>query len=303
MSFKNSFKLLTTNFSIVWKQLLYYVLISLFSFGIASCIFLPTVRILVSEGVIAQFKEIFETIYTNPRDVIQACKNATTNMVNTLSDNFSTIGLNVIFSLFFAKIVFDILKYMSFYNVTNIMYMKLTSNLEIGYTSNFISNLWAEFKYAIARFIYTIPFDIIYALLIYGFLSFVNGTITILIGLFLFILLFTVISALKITFFTAHATTMFEKQINPFHAFIAGNKKIAKNFLRILSNSIIVVITIIVSNLILGIFTVGSGLLITIPMSFVFLAIFNLTSYFGASGERYYLSETIIVNPQNSDNV
>ena len=74
-----------------------------------------------------------------------------------------------------------------------------------------------------------------------------------------------------------------------------------KNFAKVFSNAIIVTITIFFVNIFLGVFTVGAGLIITLPTSMVFICIFNLTSYFGSCGERYYLSETVIVNNSTSD--
>ena len=230
MSFKNSFKLLTTNFAIVWKQLLYLLVISIFSFGIAYCIFLPALEILIDNGVISQFSEIFETIYTAPKEIISACKSAIFNLTDVIKSNFSLIGANVIFSIFFAKVIFDILKYMSYYNVTSVMYMKLTSNLEVGYTRNFISNLIPSLRYALSRFVISIPFDVLIILIIIGCLNLFHSTLSVMLGLFIFIALFIVLSAIKITLFTPQATYMIEKQCEPFKAFVSGNKKTYKNF-------------------------------------------------------------------------
>lgn len=301
MTYKNSFKLLTNNFSIVWKQLLYLLLISVFSLGIAYCIFLPVMDILISEGVISQFTEIFETIYTSPRDIVTACKDAFLNLTKVLSANFSKVGVNIIFALFFAKFIFDILKYMSYYNATSVLYMKLTSFLDVGYTRNFISTIGSSIRYALARVVYNLPFDIIVVLLFYAFFIFINGTITIIIGLFVFITLLVVLLACKISLFTPHATYMIENQTPAFKSLFKGHKKISKNFIKIFSNSIIVVISIIFANISIGVFTIGAGLIITLPTSLIFVCIFNLTSYLGACGERYYLSETLIINSPTHD--
>ncbi len=301
MTYKNSFKLLTNNFSIVWKQLLYLIIISMFSFGIAYCIFLPAMKILISEGVIAQFTDIFETIYTSPSDIVTACKDAFLNLTNVLATNFSKVGVNIIFALFFAKFIFDFLKYISYYNATSVLYMKLTSFLDVGYTRNLISTLGSSVRYAFARVIYNLPFDIILALLFYAFFAFINGTITIIIGLFALISLVVLVLAIKISLFTPQACFMIEYQSPAFKSLFKGHKKVTKSFIKIFSNSIIVVISLIAINIAVGVFTVGAGLTITLPTSLIFICIFNLTSYLGACGERYYLSETLIINSPNND--
>jgi hypothetical protein len=45
------------------------------------------------------------------------------------------------------------------------------------------------------------------------------------------------------------------------------------------------------------VFTFFSGLIVTIPATFVLIAIYNLVTYFNEKGVRYYLSNTIIYNP------
>ena len=82
---------------------------------------------------------------------------------------------------------------------------------------------------------------------------------------------------------------------NPFKTAYRAYKS-QKDFSKVFSNAIILVLTIIIVNVIIGVFSVGAGLFITIPASMVLVVIFELISYYTTTKQRYYLSPTIIVD-------
>ena len=90
---------------------------------------------------------------------------------------------------------------------------------------------------------------------------------------------------------------MVENNSDPFIAFGKGLTQVLKNFWKILSISIILILTIIFVNGFIALFTFFAGLIVTIPATFVLIATYNLVTYFNLNGTRYYLSSTIIFNP------
>lgn len=302
MSYRNSLKLLISNFSTVWKQLLYTLIISLLCFGIAYATFLPTISLLKAEGVTGEFSAIFETIYTAPRDLITACRDAFLHLGTVLKANSSSVWASILGTVFFGHVLFNLLKYVSYYNVSYVMQMKMTSYVEVGYTRSLISNIAPASRYALSRFVYSIPFTVLKVLTIFIYLKCATSVLSIVIGLFISSMLLIMIYAIEISLFVGHAPTMINQngEISAFKAFLVGNKQTFKNYARVISNSIVVSLSIIVLNIFLGVFTVGAGLFITIPMSIVFKCIFEQASYLGSRGERYYVAEnTIAVSKDN----
>ena len=279
------------------------IIISLLCFGLAYATLIPTINVLRAEGVLGEFSTIFETIYTAPRDLISACRDAFMHMSNVIQANGSSLWASILFSIVFAFVLYNILKYVSFYNVSYVMQMKMTSFVEVGYTRSLISNFTASLRYAFARFVYSLPFAILKILIIFTYLKFATTPLSIIIGLFLSSMILILVYAVEISFFVGHAPTMLDNggEISAFKAFLQGNKTTFKNYAKVLSNSIVVALSIIVINLFLGVFTIGAGLFITLPMSIVFKSIFELASYFGSRGERYYVAEnTIAVSKDNN---
>ena len=218
------------------------------------------------------------------------------HMSNVINANGASLWASILFSVLFAYVLFNILKYVSFYNVSYVMQMKMTSYVEVGYTRSLISNFTDALRYAFSRFVYTLPFAILKMLIIFTYLKFATSPLSIILGLFLSSMILIMVYAIEISIFVGHAPTMLEKngEISAFKAFLQGNKVVFKNYAKVISNSIVVALSIIVLNIFLGVFTIGAGLFITIPMSIVFKSIFELASYLGSKGERYYVAENTI---------
>lgn len=302
MSYRNSVKLLTSNFNIVWKQLLYMLVVILLVFALAYGTSQPIILKLKTEGVVDEIQNIFENLYTSPKMVISSIADAFNHLTDVIISNFNSLWLSIISTFFIVVILFQFLKSISAYNVSSVMYLKLTSFASIGYTSNLISSLGKSSRFALASIVYKIPFFIIKCLILFAFFKLVSSPLSIIVGLFVVSILFVLLSSIELTFFSSFAPYMLEKNGSAFKAFFKGNKRIIKSYFRIFSNAIIVVLTLIVVNVFLGLFTLGSALLITIPASLVFVCLFNLCAYFGAIGERYYLSKNVITTPITGEN-
>ena len=62
--------------------------------------------------------------------------------------------------------------------------------------------------------------------------------------------------------------------------------------------SVVVLLTAALINGVIAIFTLFAGLLFTIPATCVMLCIFKIVIFLNINGNRYYLSNSVIYNPQ-----
>ena len=299
MSYKNSIKLLSSNFNVVWKQLFYILIFGIISILITYASATPIINLLDEHGVLAEIGEIFQTIYTSPKDVVTAISSTFLHFANVVTTNFGKIWYSVVITNMFAVGLSSILKEVSTYNLFSLMHMKLTSFVDIGYTRNLISTLGQSLRFSLVKILYKIPTAMIKMTILYLYFKLINGPFSIIFGLSIVSMLLILLSSAEITFFAGMAPKMLSRGGNcsAFKAFFSGFKTISKTFGRTFAGAIIVTLTLVLINVFLGLFTIGAGLLITVPASMLFIVLFELTSYFGATGERYYLSSTIIATP------
>lgn len=302
MSYKNSVKLLASNFSIVYKQLLYMIVVVLSVFGLTYAVSQPIINVLDEAGVISEFSKVFESIYTAPKEVLSALTNASTHLLDVLNQNLTKLLPSFIGVFVFLFVLYQILKNISIYNITSLMFMKMTSFTKLGYTRNLISTLYMSFRFSLVKLIMKIPFVVLKAIILICFFRIVRSPLSIILGLFVVILLLILLSSLELLVFSGMAGKMLEQNCSAFKGFFAGCVSVFKKFSRGFSNSLIAVLTLVVVNLFFGLFTFGVGLLITIPASMLFISIFQLATYFGAIGERYYLTKTIVITPLGEEN-
>ena len=75
-----------------------------------------------------------------------------------------------------------------------------------------------------------------------------------------------------------------------------------KQWSKLYSNYVITVYVNIILNVVAGLFTFGSALLITIPTSFMLLLCVQYVNYYTVSGKKYFITyERIATNPDRGD--
>ena len=297
MSYKNSMKLFASNFTLVWKQLA-YLLVCLLLFSLCSYTTItPILDLLKENGVGEDLKTIFNTIYSSPNELALRVSDMLKHIISPILDNFSKIYLSFFGTIILCILLPYVLIQMSVYNISSILHQKFTMNMSVNYTQNMLKTFKQSLKFAFANIILNIPFWAITLVLIEVYLIVSKTVLSAIIGLIVLSFVLIVFIAIRLSLFTYYTAYMVENESSPFVAFAKGLIKTMKNFWKIMSHSIVLILTIIFVNGVIMLFTFFSGLIVTIPATFVLISIYNLVTYFNIKGVRYYLSDTIIFNP------
>lgn len=116
------------------------------------------------------------------------------------------------------------------------------------------------------------------------------------------------LQALKLTLISAWMPAIIAGGKGVFAAF-AESIKGGKDFLRRFGSFLIACYLIVFVNVGVAICTLGSGILITVPLSFVFLIVLQFVNYYETAGKKYFLSRDVIAendalaldSPKNDD--
>lgn len=297
MSYKNTMKLFASNFMLVWKQVLYLLICFMIAVLCTYTTARPIVSLLRDNNIINEIKLLIDTVYNSPSEVAYEISLTLKHLIDVVLSNFSSIWINLVGLLILGIFVPYMLTQMSFYNITSILYQKFSMNMNVNYIQNGFNVLKKSFKFAFANILINIPFLAIVVLLVEIYLMIANSTITAIIGLFMLAALLIFSISIQLTLFTCFMGHLIDTNSRTLVSFAKGSLLSLKNFWKILSSSVIVVLTIIFVNGIIALFTFFSGLIVTIPATFVFIAVYYLVVYFNVKGDRYYLSNNIIFNP------
>ena len=298
MSYKNTMKLFVSNFALAWKQLVYLLICTILFVLCSYTLVSPVVSVLQNAGVGEEIKNLVQTIYNNPKDIAITFSQIVSLIFNSLVANFSKIYINLIVAVILCLFLPYILIQMSLFNVSSILHQKLTMNMDVGYCQNYVKNFTKSLKFSLANVIFSLPFWVVNVGLIYSYLLFSRTVFMAIIGLSVLSMIMLILNGIKLTLFSHYTGSVVAENIGMFHAFTRSLKFEIKNFWKILGGSIVIILTAILINGVIAIFTFFAGVIFTLPATFVLFCIYKVVTYLTISGNRYYLSSTLIYNPQ-----
>lgn len=293
-------KLLTSNFNLVWKQLAYTLIRLAVIIGLTMLVSTPILEVFSANGFTQSLTNLWESVYTNTASFFVVSQETIQLFIEIIVQNMSQLWFSITLFFLVTVVINAFLRNVGKYTLTFVAHNKFTSLNECGYSHSLVSNMAKICKYSLCRLVLDIPFAIIKVLFLIAYCYVLNNLAWAIIGISLLIVLYTIIYALQITLYSNLAIEQITTNKNPFKSAFKAYSS-SKDFFKIFSNAIIIVMTIIVINIILGVFTVGAGLLISVPASMVLTVFFELISNYTVTKQRYYLSPTIIVDTSAAD--
>lgn len=300
MIYKNSIKVMMSNFTLVSKILMFMVLHFAIVFGISYMFLLPILELLSNQGLFANAQSFYMDFLQN-LNLQQAFSNLSTllnSFVEIITTNFSSIGFYVI-ALLFTLIVLGAY-FNNFYSliVTNSLYFSMSNNIKFKFAPSFVSTLLTNLKYSLFSLFVKLPVTIIIlSLVVLSFqLLTVGGAVTVFAPL-LIILIYLILNAVKLTVFYGWSPSIvvFDKGI--FNALDKSFKITMRKLKKVFANSFYMVLTIFVVNVFAAIVTFGASLVLTLPMSILLINAFSMVVFYSNYGMRYYVDEFNVIVP------
>lgn len=295
MSFKNAVKILLSRFGLVWTILLYVVAFV----GVIACLSvtfaLPVYRAMDAAGVWTQIGSFFSGILDGGirtwGDRVQAVADSISSV---LRSNFSARLNTVLWFVLVFVLARRFLVGLYELPLVSVLEASMSSDARIGYTGCFISKLGVSCRFTLVKMIYTILFDAVMYLILYGMFGLFSVKGISLIAPFLIMLVFIALNAFRYTVISMWAPSVIVDGKKIFPAFFSGIKSAFRHFGAIYSSFFISWLLIIAVNVLVGLFTFGVGLLVTVPLSMTFFSILGMTVFYGKNGRRYYADSSIV---------
>ena len=297
MSYKNTMRLIASNFALVWKQALYFLLCFVLFVICTYEVSKPLIMLLKENGIFGEVNDTINSVYAFRANIFISFLETIKHILNLIAMNFGSIYGSLILFFIFGMLLPYIFFQISIYNLSSIIYKKLSMNMNVRYIQNLIGSLKPSIKYALTNIVLGLPFWAIKILVFEIFLSISNTTFGTYIGMFMMVTIFVIVDSIRKTFFASYTGLSVEKDNASPITFGNSVPLTIKNFWNGLASSVIVELTIVASNCFICLFTFFSGAFVIIPASFVFVSIFYIVIYFNKSGQRYYLGNNYIFNP------
>lgn len=307
MIFRNTIRLLLTNFSNVWKVLLYYVICISLSFCVCYFLASPIIAKLIEANVFVDFGQSLGDLFAQP---IQASATSFEQIFARIGEVLTTnvqFRFNYIFLGVWVLFIFPLTLDFAQLASGEVLYGFMTSQVKYGWTGRYVKNIGKSVLYSILRYCFVSIFNIVALVGLYYVVQFVSaGSIRYALAAICLVALIILTLALKQALFACWMPSIAVLDNNAVSALKQNFSCIKRNFLNIFSTSLLLVILSVVINLLCAVFTLASALIVTIPATAFLFVVFQMVSFFSTQGMRFYVYPDMFISPkrfEEQDNI
>lgn len=298
-AFRNAFRIIGNKFGFLWTHIAYYALVFFLLISICLAVLVPYVNKLVDlEGfnLIRRISEIGQTIIDGESfsQVIDHIKALGTDIGGIFAGIKSLPTLLVLLLLTAVWRFILGLADIAFYHCVD---MHLSSSARQSFRASFIRNIGKSAKYQLCKMIFSFPADAAIFGLLYLVSLIFAAPLLLFFSPFIILFLFVLLYSLRFALFSGWIPEILHSENKKiFPAFCRSLKLLGHNFGRVYGSMLLFMLIAIALNLFFGIFTLGVGLLVTIPFTFFIMLVLNSTLYYQNNNLRYYVDKDTIIN-------
>lgn len=305
MIYKNSIKILLSNFDIVWKTIVYYILVFLFTGGLCYLCISPIYNIMTETGlnndIVATYSEFLTNL--NLTQLFSSINDILTNFVSIIADNIGRLWINFVglfFIIFFVRVILCNLTIMASCNSLNYYMGSMNKH---GFYYSFGEVFAKNIKVQLLYFVISFPLKVLNYLAFYFALKLFNYSFVIsILAIFLIVIGFVLLITFKYILFCGWIPTMVVMNYGIIKSLKVSIKNTFRILPRVLSVIIGVVISIFLANFLIGLFTFMVGFVITIPASYLLYSVLGMVLVYEGQGMRYYVDVYNVITPQKKEN-
>lgn len=305
MRYKNSIKIVFSNFNIVWKSILYFVpffaMVALLLYFAIN----PIYSLLIKTGFIQNASNVYAEFLgsLNFSAFLTSVNDLGMQLVNIFIDNMSAIWINFLAIAFIIGFVVVVGTNLVVYPMSNSLNYYMGSINSYSFFTSFSDTFGKSLKITILKYLISLPIDFIIFIVFWFSLKLFNSGIWIIsiLAPFIIVLLLVLLLALKSSLFACWIPIMVTMNYNVWKSLGIGIKTTFRYFWKVYGTAVGMILTVIVLNFFLGLFTFGVGFILSIPISFLLFSAFGMVVTFEGVGNRYYVDVYNVVTPQKKE--
>lgn len=304
MIFKNSIKILFSNFSIVWKMVLYFLLALALSAGLLFLFVNPILKSIESAGFFEEFVELYSDFLTNLNlsGFFEELSVLIDNLFRFMFDNAKELWFwfaGIIFVVFFLN---SFLLSLSNMAVCKSLHLYIGSMNKQGFFTSFADGFGKNLRFQFVKYLVSLPINVLYGFLfivslrLFGISWYIN-----ILAIMLIIVGFVLLFAFKTMIFSVWCPAYVVLNFGIFKSLRTAIKTVFKRFTRFFGAALGVVLTIFVLNVFLGLFTFIVGFIVSVPISYMLYNVLGMVSIYEGQGMRYYVDVYNVITPNKKE--
>ena len=304
MSFKNAFKILISKFGLVWLLMLFLLCVGLAVAALSAPFITIMIRAIRNSGINETMVEAYRGLLNG--DSLEVLTGeikeiwAGVRELYRIDKSFSVSSSVLVFIV--LTLVYRFLLGLYELPMTSVVDGLMSSNANLGFFRRFVALFGRSCRFVLVKMIYTVLFDALIFSVVYAMFGMFRVPGLAVFAPFLIMLVVIILLTVRYSLISMWAPSVVADGKNVFAAFAYSVRKSCKH-ITIFSSFAVTWIIIIALNMFVGIFTLGVGLLATVPISVMFLNILNMTVFYGKTNRRYYADGNIVNPPTVNDGI
>ncbi len=302
MMFRNSVKLLFSNFATVWKLLLYYLIITLIGVGLVAPVFSSVVEVFRSHNFFEVLVDLLTTfnLGTNILSIFASFGTVISTLVACILDYFVIHTWLAVYLTFLFVVLLPFLYELGGIAAGEILYGYMSSQAQVNFTGRIFSSVRKSFKYILAKLLIATPINILIFFLIYKVfaLTALGGTIKFAVPLIITVVLCLLVT-LRLVLFSGWLPALIVNDCGVWSAFARGIRAVGRRFFRTFSTMLVFVLLNICIDVLFG----SIAFLLLVPLGVYFVYIIDFVMFYGSQGMRYYVDAETIISPKRLEEV
>ncbi len=299
MVLRNSLKVLSTNFSLVWKNMAYMLVVLAIFGGAVVLIGYDIVKTLSDGGFFTAFSELWSKLYAySTTEVSQKFVDLAGSAIDIIGKNLEALMPNIIgvcVGLFLLAVVFNSASLAN----CEVLRGAMSSLTRVGFCGAYIRYFGRALLQGLIQTFIKLPFWAIIGVSGYFVLNLMSTSeIWGVLAPMLFVLISMFVLSLESALLSCFVPHLVLHSDRVGKSFAEGVKVVSHRFWRTLSNIIVLVIFAFVTNFVCARYTFGASLLFTLPLTVVFVNVVFMVNYYESQGMRFYLDPSNIMSPR-----
>ena len=297
MLLKNTLRLTFSNASNIWKLLLYRFLCLLCVLGLTTVVGWPIINVLIKDNFFVNLQNSFEGMLFNLsfENLFVVIDSTFGNLASIISNH--NLAIQAILCVVFVLLIISFLEEYAKMALNQNLIGYMSSLTKYGFTNSYVAGFGRSTLMALAKVITTLPINVLIWIGAYWFASALHPKIGV-ISIILTFLLLIILLSIKETLFCNWKPAYIIHGESVFKSLKMAFKALWKNILKVFSCYLVLVLCMLMLNIFALNFTAGVGLLFTLPLTTLLIAITGDVAYFEALGMRYYIDSEHIITPK-----
>lgn len=306
MKFKYAFHILVDNFTVTYKQLLYRLAIMVVAVGIGLGVLTPFIRDFINSealnSLMTNIKTFAFDLLSGKVDSLASVSEQIVEAYEQFIALFRTRIAEVVLTGLLLFVLLIVEKWFTgLGNYTTAVI--INDKMSLRTSSPFIGTLISHFKEAALFNLIYVPLSVIYdvlvaALLIVTLFLMLKGIQFFFVSVFIFALIMVIAIAIKMTFTCDWLPAIIRGKMGLKQSIIYTFKQKNKHTFNVFSNFVVILIMAFALNVMALFFTLGVGILLTLPASYVIIISFEMVNYYDREELRYFLDKNTIIKPE-----